>query len=143
MAVLWENCARGENCAHGARVLRMLGDTPCPVVPDTVDGLPVVEIGPYCFADRAVTGGALWPADSADTHEVTGNFVQEVTLPDTVRVIDSAAFYNCRKLRWAKRPTALAVTCLPTAAVWKCWSCTPVPARQRGCAGCWWPSART
>ena len=77
----------------------MLGDTPCPVVPDTVDGLPVVEIGPYCFADRAVTGGALWPADSADTHEVTGNFVQEVTLPDTVRVIDSAAFYNCRKLR--------------------------------------------
>ena len=46
-----------------------------------------------------MTGGALWPADSADTHEVTGNFVQEVTLPDTVRVIDSAAFYNCRKLR--------------------------------------------
>ena len=37
-------------------------------------------------------GGALWPADSADTLEVTGNFVQEVTLPDTVRVIDSAAF---------------------------------------------------
>lgn len=99
MAVLWENCARGENCARSARVLRVLGDTPCPVVPDTVDGLPVVEIGPYCFADRAVTGGALWPADSADTHEVTGNFVQEVTLPDTVRVIDSAAFYNCRKLR--------------------------------------------
>ena len=74
MAVLWENCARVENCARGARVLRVLGDTPCPVVPDTVDGLPVVEIGPYCFADRAVTGGALWPADSADTHEVTGNF---------------------------------------------------------------------
>ena len=93
VAVVW------QSCAGGARVLRVLGDTPGPVVPDTVDGLPVVEIGPYCFADRAVTGGALWPADSADAHEVTGNFVQEVTLPDTVRVIDSAAFYNCRKLR--------------------------------------------
>ena len=81
-----------------------------PVVPDTVDGLPVVEIAPYCFADRAVIGGALWPADSADTHEVTGNFVQEVTLPDTVRVIDSAAFYNCRKLHrsWGRRSRFLA-----------------------------------
>lgn len=54
---------------------------------------------PIVLPTGAVTGGALWPADSADTHEVTGNFVQEVTLPDTVRVIDSAAFYNCRKLR--------------------------------------------
>ena len=55
MAVLWENCARGENCA---RVLRVLGDTPCPVVPDTVDGVPVTEIGSYCFADKPVTGGS-------------------------------------------------------------------------------------
>ena len=39
MAVVW------QSCAGGARVLRVLGDTPCPVVPDTVDGLPVVEIG--------------------------------------------------------------------------------------------------
>lgn len=54
---------------------------------------------PIVLPTGAVTGGALWPADSADAHEVTGNFVQEVTLPDTVRVLDSAAFYNCRKLR--------------------------------------------
>ena len=80
-------------------MLRVLGDTPCPVVPHAVDGVPVVEIGPYCFADKPVTGGTLWPADSADTHEITGNFVEEVTLPDAVRVIDSAAFYNCRRLR--------------------------------------------
>ena len=42
---------------------------------------------PIVLPTEPVTGGALWPADSADTHEVTGNFVQEVTLPDTVRVI--------------------------------------------------------
>ena len=93
MSVVW------ESCAGGARVLRVLGDTPCPVVPHAVDGVPVVEIGPYCFADKPVTGGTLWPADSADTHEITGNFVEEVTLPDAVRVIDSAAFYNCRSLQ--------------------------------------------
>lgn len=80
-------------------MLRVLGDSPCPVVPDMVDDLPVTEIGPYCFADKAVTGGTLWPARMADTHEITGNFVESITLPDTVRVIDSAAFYNCRKLR--------------------------------------------
>lgn len=93
MAVYW------VPCPNGARVLRVLGDSPCPVVPDKVDGLPVTEIGAYCFAEKPVTGGTLWPAGSADSHEITGNFVEEVTLPDTVRVIDSAAFYNCRKLR--------------------------------------------
>lgn len=91
MAVYW------EGCAGGARVLRVLGDTPCPTVPDTVAGLPVVEIGPYCFADKPVKAGAA--LCGADGHEITGNFVEEVTLPATVRVLHSAAFYNCRRLR--------------------------------------------
>lgn len=93
MAVLW------EPCPGGARVLRVLGDSPCPAVPALAGGLPVVEIGPYCFADRPVEGGALWPEDSAETHPVTGNFVEEAALPDSVRVLHSAAFYNCRRLR--------------------------------------------
>ena len=93
MAVLW------EPCEGGARVLRVLEDSPCPTLPAAVDGRPVTEIGPYCFADRPVQAGVLWPADSAGTHPVTGNFVEEVTLPDTVQVLHSAAFYNCRRLR--------------------------------------------
>ena len=93
MSVLW------EPCPGGARVLRVLGDSPCPAVPALAGGLPVVEIGPYCFADRPVEGGTLWPEDSAETHPVTGNFVEEATLPDTLRVLHSAAFYNCRRLR--------------------------------------------
>ena len=93
MAVLW------ELCEGGARVLRVLGDSPCPDVPAAVAGRPVTEIGPYCFADRPVEGRTLWPEDSAETHPVTGNFVEEVTLPDTLRVLHSAAFYNCRRLR--------------------------------------------
>ena len=91
MTVFW------EPCAGGVRVLRLLGDTPCPAVPGVIGGLPVVEIGPYCFAERPVRPGAQ--CTGTDTHEITGNFVEEVTLPDTVRVLHSAAFYNCRKLR--------------------------------------------
>ena len=40
MAVLW------ELCKGGARVLRVLGDSPCPDVPAAVAGRPVTEIGP-------------------------------------------------------------------------------------------------
>ena len=91
MSIVW------EPCAAGARVLRVLGDSPCPALPETVEGLPVTEIGPYCFADKPVKAGAR--RSGADTHEITGNFVEEVTLPDTVRTLHSAAFYNCRRLR--------------------------------------------
>lgn len=91
MAVYW------EPCPAGARVLRVLGDTPCTTVPASIEGLPVAEVGAYCFADKPVKAVARLAGSSG--HEITGNFVEEVTLPDTVRVLDSAAFYNCRKLR--------------------------------------------
>ena len=42
------------------------------------------------------------PAASAqddDLHPVCGNFLEEVSLPDSLRVVGSCAFYNCRKLR--------------------------------------------
>ena len=91
MSVCWE---LGPG---GARGLRVLGDSPCPAVPACVEGMAVVEIGPYCFADKPIKAGAY--RTGSDTHEITGSFVEEVTLPDTVRVLHSAAFYNCRKLR--------------------------------------------
>ncbi|WP_300278971.1 leucine-rich repeat protein [uncultured Subdoligranulum sp.] len=93
MAVLW------QPCGAGARILRVLGDSPCPVLPDCVDGRPVTELGPYCFSARPVEGGLLWPADSDETHEVTGDFLEEVVLPDSLRILHSAAFYNCHRLR--------------------------------------------
>ena len=37
--------------------------------------------------------------DADSLHPVCGNFLEELTLPDTVQVIGSGAFYNCRKLR--------------------------------------------
>lgn len=86
-----------ESCPGGARLLRLLGDTPCPAIPDTIAGLPLVEIGPYCFADRPAAGGQRW--GGADEHPITGAFLEEVSLPDSVRTLHSAAFYNCRRLR--------------------------------------------
>lgn len=93
MAVLW------QPCGDGARILRVLGDSPCPVLPAWVEERPVTELGPYCFAARPADEGALWPPDSAETHEITGDFVEEAVLPDSLRVLHSAAFYNCRRLR--------------------------------------------
>lgn len=101
MAVLW------QPCAGGARVVRVLGDTPCPAVPDSVDGRPVVELGPYCFAARAAESGALWPPDAQDTHEIAGDFLEQAVLPATLRVLHSAAFYNCRRLRSLELGAAL------------------------------------
>ncbi len=38
-------------CPGGARLIRVFGDTPCPVLPAQLAGLPLVELGPYCFAE--------------------------------------------------------------------------------------------
>lgn len=81
-----------EPCRGGARLLKVLGDSPCPVLPDRLEGLPLAEIGPYCFADRPRPG-------QPEGHAVTGDFVEEVTLPGSVTTLHSAAFYNCRRLR--------------------------------------------
>ncbi|MBM6898502.1 leucine-rich repeat protein [Gemmiger formicilis] len=93
MTFLW------QPCTGGARILRVLGDSPCPVIPEEIDGLPVTELGPYCFAVHPVEEGRIWPVGSEENHEVTGEFLEEAILPDTLRVLHSAAFYNCRKLR--------------------------------------------
>ena len=91
-----------QECPGGARLLKVYGDTPCPALPDRIEGLPLVEIGPYCFAEKPAAPGALAlpaGADAAPLHAICGNFVESVTLPHSVHLLDSAAFYNCRSLR--------------------------------------------
>ena len=39
------------------------------------------------------------PAQDDELHPICGNFLEEVTLPDSLRVIGSCTFYNCRRLR--------------------------------------------
>ena len=66
--------ALSRRCAAAAAA----GRHPLPRCAGTIEGLPVAELGAYCFADRPVRPGAGAPGS---THEITGNFVEEVTLP--------------------------------------------------------------
>lgn len=92
-----------QKCDGGVRLLKVYGDTPCPVLPEDIDGEPLTEIGAYCFADKPpVAGGTMTPCactDASRLHPICGNFVESVRLPDTVHLLDSAAFYNCRQLQ--------------------------------------------
>lgn len=62
--------------------IRLLGvnDTPSEViVPNAIEGLPVTEVGPYCFARN--------------------KYLERVVLPDSIIKIEHMAFYHCTALR--------------------------------------------
>ena len=101
------------------RLCRVYGEEPCIALPEVLPGvdgtpLPITELGDYCFSEKPRslpapeqlvryvlrTDGCAEPvSEKTDLHPVCGNFVEEVTLPETLRVVGSCAFYNCRKLR--------------------------------------------
>jgi hypothetical protein len=92
---------RWEPAAAGARILRVYGDDPCPIVPSEIAGRPLVAVGGYCFSAKELPGGFYFPADApaeAFAHAVCGSFVTSATLPESVQVLESGAFYNCRHL---------------------------------------------
>lgn len=108
LGILW------QACPGGARILRVFGDSPCPTLPVQIEEFPVVEIGPYCFAQNQRSQPAdarFWSVDgrgpAAYPHPIAGDFVQGVTLPAGVRALHNAAFYNCRKLEWLCAGSAL------------------------------------
>ena len=108
LGILW------QACPGGARILRVFGDSPYPSLPVQIKGFPVVEIGPYCFAQNQRSQPAdarFWSVDgrgpAAYPHPIAGDFVQGVTLPAGVRALHNAAFYNCRKLEWLCAGSAL------------------------------------
>ena len=91
------SCRSYGSRALRGRVLRVLGDSPCPAVPETVEGLPVTEIGPYCFADKPVKAGAR--RSGTDTHEITGNFCGGGHPARHGAHPAQRSVYNCRRLR--------------------------------------------
>lgn len=89
---------------------RVYGENPVVRVPDEIAGYPVAALGAYCFSDRRRIPEHV--RETPDSHESTGNvkgsysvrelsggFVQKVILPDTIKQIDNAAFFNCRNLQ--------------------------------------------
>lgn len=108
-------CLLWQPCPEGARLLRVLGETPCPVLPASLAGHALAQIGTYCFAPapRPVSGPVFVTRGTASRKypdctaalascalpEIAGPFLQSVTLPGSVQQIDNAAFYNCRALQ--------------------------------------------
>lgn len=83
-------------------LLRCFGETGAVVVPAEIRGLPVTEIGTYCFAENGHLDGKVYETEEygepARLAEQCGRFLTSAWLPDTVRQVDGYAFYNCRKL---------------------------------------------
>lgn len=103
-----------ETEEHGVRILRGYGTSPCVIVPAQIEGMPVKEIGSYCFSDAGKGKGGghqslfrngaevgLKDADSLDSwmRELSGKYIQRVVLPDSVEKLGNLAFYNCTGLK--------------------------------------------
>ncbi len=104
MDILWE---KGP---EGARILRVYGNELALRLPDRLAGIPVTEIGAYCFSasehlpeegcrlTHLTESGVEEAIESPSFPSVSGNYVESVHLPDGVTILHNAAFYNCRKM---------------------------------------------
>ncbi len=90
-------------------VLRVYGQTPVISIPDTIGGLPVREIGDYCFSGEERTDFCEEDRSFLESGmtRICGNFLERAALPDSVKEVGRLAFYNCRNLRELEIGTGL------------------------------------
>ncbi len=99
MELRWEECPNREK--RGARILRVYSRDREAEIPETVEGadgnpLPVLELADYVFS--AMRQGAE-EDDLMGLPPLTGDRVEHVVLPRSLRKIGRYAFYNCEGLR--------------------------------------------
>lgn len=100
-----------EEMEEGAlRLCRVFGSVDTLVLPEEVEGKQIRVIGAYCFAEKARLSGTLTEevvsaglGDGTNPPEgllrpLNGNYLRRIALPDTVKCLETYAFYNCRKL---------------------------------------------
>ena len=92
------------------RLCRVFGSVDTLVLPAVAGGKKITTIGAYCFAEKGRLSQALSEeilaaglGDGTNAGEgilrpLNGNYLREITLPDTVTCMETYAFYNCRKL---------------------------------------------
>lgn len=93
-----------ERAGDGVRLLRAHGSAEEAVLPEQIAGLPLREIGPYCFAGSChlpehyerITVGE--DTAGACLHELSGRWLKTLSLPDTVGRTGNLAFMNCTEL---------------------------------------------
>ena len=98
--MLWQKRADGS-----AALLRFYGASAQVHLPPRIEGRPLTEIAPYCFAGKQRDpGGDIGetilgnPSELPYLRELRTDAVEEVFLPDSVKRIGRYAFYNCKKL---------------------------------------------
>lgn len=98
MLFYWQETEDG-----GARILRVYGETADVVIPPQMEGKKVTEIGAYCFSqiNRLPQEGVqiTGTADREQLHELSGKYIETISLPDSLQKIGNCAFYNCNKLK--------------------------------------------
>lgn len=95
-----------EPVPDGVRILRVYGEHPIAALPAYIEGLPVTEIGPYCFS-RSEPKLPEQPfhyfvnqqeAARRPLSCLSGSVVEAIALPSSITTLHNAAFYNCRNL---------------------------------------------
>lgn len=79
-----------EKVDNHIRILRCFADGGNVMLPETIDGCPVEEIGPYAFSAHGEMG--------REENAVCGADLTEIILPKTIRKIGRYAFYGCSNL---------------------------------------------
>ena len=97
----------------GICIDRVYGHDGIVELPETLEGLPVIELGAYIFSDhidrgdlekcrmsgKFCTEDGLEVQDEEGMPEMSGNAVQELILPSKLRKVGRYAFYNCFHLK--------------------------------------------
>lgn len=94
----------------GYKITGYLGSDPIPVVPDEVDGVPVVALGNNALRDNEIITGIVLP----DSIISLGNAafrhctrLEEIDLPDGILELPKQLFAGCQRLRRVKLPARL------------------------------------
>lgn len=104
-----------------ARILRVSGSEPVLILPETVEGFPVTEIGAYCFAENCrlpenyfetvpckneeKLSADFETAEEMSSRErpvltaIASSYLEEIVLPENLEKIGNLAFYNCTSLK--------------------------------------------
>lgn len=101
LQILWRKNHKGLG-----EILRVYAMSSIVRIPETLEGVRVDALAPYCFSDaRNIPEGKHFLTPERDTgffgelKEFSGNLAEEVVLPDTITEIGASAFYNCKKLK--------------------------------------------
>ena len=91
-----------QDAADGIKILRCRSLDTIVVIPEEIEGKPVVELGDYVCSEhvRRLEEGT-WTGreeEALTIPEVSGERVAEVCLPDGLKKVGAYAFYNCWNL---------------------------------------------